>query len=292
MNASDALHPRHWLLQWSRGELAAQQWIKALIAVCLAFGLYCTLSSLAEGAMPRPALALLWGSWISTGLGLAGWAYLALQRRLATRPLARSAALLSVLLVLPIVLAFGERMIAVAYWQVDFTFTMEHALSRLPFSLLLLAAIELPLWIGTRDRPRAEQREPMAPTVSSSLAPSPALTPAPAHVSPRFRIATRSGLRVLDAAAITAVRSAGNYVEFIAGGDVLLHRETLANVERELAAHGMIRVHRSHLVRVGEVERIVKHRGNGWTLRLRDGSDVPVGRAFQSAVEQALVTRH
>ena len=287
MNALDLSNPRRWLLQWSRGELAPRQWIEALAAMTLAAGLYCTLSTLGFGDTPRPALSLIWGAWISTCLGLVGWSYLALQRRITERGW-RRAALLAALLTMPVLMALGERTLAMAYWNQAFTLQADHVLSRLPFSLLLLAAIELPLWIGTRYR---GSDSTLAAAAQPSPRPAaPASTSAP--VAPRFRIATRSGIRVLESCSIKAVRSAGNYVEFFAGGEVLLHRETLANVERELAAHGVMRVHRSHLVRIGEVERIVKHRGNGWTLRLRDGSDVPVGRAFQPAVEQALVTRH
>ena len=286
MNAHHLSNPRRWLLQWSRGELAPRQWIEALAAMTLAAGLYCTLSTLGFGDAPRPALSLIWGAWISTCLGLVGWSYLALQRRIAERGW-RRAALVAVLLAMPALMAIGERTLAMMYWQQPFLLQPEHLLARLPFSLLLLAAIELPLWIGTRyrtsDTPPAPPPAPLQATPSGTE---------PTPVPPRFRIATRSGIRVLDARAIVAVRSAGNYVEFVASGEVLLHRETLANIERELAAHGVMRVHRSHLVRIGEVERIVKQRGNGWTLRLRDGSEVPVGRAFQPAVEQALVTRH
>lgn len=296
MDASHRLDPRSWLRQWSRGQLATPHWLAALATLTLAAGLYCTLSSLSAGSLPRPALSLAWGVWISASLGLGGWAYLRLQQRLAERVRARRGALLLVLMAMPVLMAAGDRALAALYWGEAYLLTADHVLSRLPFSLLLLAAIELPLWMGTRGSPRDAEAATRPRASSPPPAPAPAIaveapgaaTPAP----PRFRIATRSGLRVLDAAAITAVRSAGNCVEFVAGGEVLLHRETLANVERALAAHGLMRVHRSHLVRVGDVERIVKHRGNGWTLRLRDGSDIPVGRAFQPAVEQALVTRH
>jgi DNA-binding LytR/AlgR family response regulator len=278
MNAPLALHPRRWLMQWSRGDLAPRQWLEALALLATVAGLYCVASSIGFGSLPRPGLALAWGAWLSVCLGIAGWTYLEVKRRMAVDDSPRRRALGLVLLALPLLMAVGERLLAALYWQDPFTLTADHALSRLPFSLLLLAAIELPIWI----RPRLDP-EPGHGAADADV-PLQSATPAPS-----FRIPTRRGVRVLAAADVNAVRSAGNYVEFFAHGEVLLLRETLSNIEAALAPHGFLRVHRSHLVRLSEIDSLQKHRRHGWSLRLRLGIDVPVGRAFQPAVEQALV---
>jgi hypothetical protein len=81
------------------------------------------------------------------------------------------------------------------------------------------------------------------------------------------------------AEAIDWVEAADNYVELHIGGRVAMRRMTLRNAERVLRKRGFIRVHRRFLVNGRKIAAI--HGANGdMVVRLVDGTELPVGRAF------------
>lgn len=74
------------------------------------------------------------------------------------------------------------------------------------------------------------------------------------------------------------VGAADNYVELHIAGRTLMRRMTMRQAERILAPHGFIRIHRRFLVNRARIERPGNdgHR----VIRLADGGELPVGRAF------------
>ena len=87
---------------------------------------------------------------------------------------------------------------------------------------------------------------------------------------------------------ILAVRSAGNYVEFLlADGRSPLMRATLAGVEAQLSPHGVARTHRSWLVNTGRIEAIDPARSGDFRLSLKGGIEAPLSRRFRPALKRA-----
>ncbi len=87
---------------------------------------------------------------------------------------------------------------------------------------------------------------------------------------------------------ILAVRSAGNYVEFLlADGRAPLMRATLAGVEAQLRPHGVARTHRSWLVNTGRIEEIEPARSGDYRLSLKGGIEAPLSRRFRPALKPA-----
>ena len=85
---------------------------------------------------------------------------------------------------------------------------------------------------------------------------------------------------------ILAVRSAGNYVEFLlADGRAPLVRATLAGVEAQLRPHGVARTHRSWLVNTGRIEEIEPARSGDFRLSLKGGIEAPLSRRFRPALK-------
>ena len=114
--------------------------------------------------------------------------------------------------------------------------------------------------------------------------------PRPAAVNPdegsTFDI--RDGAKVVRVRIedILAVRSAGNYVEFLlADGRAPLMRATLAAVEARLAPHGVARTHRSWLVNTGRIEEIEPARSGDYRLSLKGGIEAPLSRRFRPALK-------
>lgn len=94
----------------------------------------------------------------------------------------------------------------------------------------------------------------------------------------------RDGTRTvrLYPAEIDWAQAAGNYVELRGAFGSLLHRATLATLEKELAQHGFARVHRSRLVRTGAVRTIQTKPSGDFDITLASGERVGGSRRFRS----------
>ena len=105
------------------------------------------------------------------------------------------------------------------------------------------------------------------------------------------RIAIRSIRRVhlVDPAAVERVDADGDYVRIHTADGEYLFRETMQAMEERLAGEGMIRIHRSTLVRaeaIGEIQR----RDNGrYVAVLKDGTRRDVSRSGQERLAEAFV---
>jgi DNA-binding LytR/AlgR family response regulator len=87
---------------------------------------------------------------------------------------------------------------------------------------------------------------------------------------------------------ILFVRAADDYCEaHLADGRILLVTMTLAALHAALPGH-FLRVHKSYVVNSDHVVALSPRAGGGRTLKLSDGSSVPVGRAYRDSVEGGL----
>lgn len=73
--------------------------------------------------------------------------------------------------------------------------------------------------------------------------------------------------------------AAGNYIELWARNQRYLVRTTMAKLEELLAASDYVRIHRSHLVRVDQIERIRTHRSSNGDIHLRSGHTLPLSKS-------------
>lgn len=122
--------------------------------------------------------------------------------------------------------------------------------------------------------------------VSARLSPRPAVVAAPDTAEPAtFDIVDGARTWRTPVGEIVALRSAGNYVEFrLVDGAVRLMRTTLAELERGLAAHGFVRVHRSWIVNARRL-RLLEPSGSGdYRLSLDGGVEAPVSRRYPAAL--------
>lgn len=75
------------------------------------------------------------------------------------------------------------------------------------------------------------------------------------------------------------VRAAGNYVELRAAKRTIVHRSPIGSVERELADHGFVRIHRSTLVRRDRIARVRTE-----DVVLHDGTHLKIGKRYRAAL--------
>ena len=75
------------------------------------------------------------------------------------------------------------------------------------------------------------------------------------------------------------VRAAGNYVELRAAERTVVHRSPIGSIERELACHGFVRIHRSTLVRRDRIARVRTE-----DVVLHDGTHLKIGKRYRAAL--------
>jgi len=100
-------------------------------------------------------------------------------------------------------------------------------------------------------------------------------------------VSTGSREQRIGAEQICWVQGARNYAELHAGSAQYIMRSSMRELEEMLSAHGFIRIHRSYLVNRKQVDALQQRRGEV-LLRLRDGTELPVGRTYREQVAQNL----
>jgi DNA-binding LytR/AlgR family response regulator len=93
------------------------------------------------------------------------------------------------------------------------------------------------------------------------------------------------GHKQIQTSMIDKVEAEGDYMRvFIGEWSCLLH-VTMTRLANRLPSTHFIKLHRSSLVRVGFIERLV-HKGHRWTALLHDGSRVGIAKSHVRAVLQ------
>jgi two-component system LytT family response regulator len=105
---------------------------------------------------------------------------------------------------------------------------------------------------------------------------------------PGARLAVQSGERVviLRVAEIDWVEASGNYVSLHVGARAWLRRETIAQMEQRLMAHGFARIHRSTLVNIDRISELRSGEFGDASIVLCDGTVLRQSRGYSRALEQ------
>jgi two-component system LytT family response regulator len=90
---------------------------------------------------------------------------------------------------------------------------------------------------------------------------------------------------------IDRVAAAGNYVEVHAGGKVHLIRDSLTSFIAQLDPLEFLRVHRSHVVRLGFIAELRPLFHGDYELQLRDGTLLPLSRRYKALLPEAIRER-
>lgn len=85
------------------------------------------------------------------------------------------------------------------------------------------------------------------------------------------------GRRRVDRGAIDKVVAEGDYMRVHVGEWNCLVHQTMARLAEQLGEPEFLRLHRSFLVRIGFIDRLI-HEGRRWRARLRDGTEVRIAQ--------------
>lgn len=81
---------------------------------------------------------------------------------------------------------------------------------------------------------------------------------------------------------IQHLSAAGNYVDICARGQRYLLRAKLGELEEKLPGEDFVRIHRSHIVRVREIERIRVERSGSGIVHLRSGEQLAISKQYRA----------
>ena len=102
---------------------------------------------------------------------------------------------------------------------------------------------------------------------------------APGHRLRYLAVRKASEIRLVPVEEVVLIRGAGDYSELhTRDGSMHLHDKSLALLER-LLPERFLRVHRSYLVDVGEIESLRSEPGSRYFARLRSQREIPIGRS-------------
>ncbi|MDZ4698908.1 MAG: LytTR family DNA-binding domain-containing protein [Rhodothermales bacterium] len=102
--------------------------------------------------------------------------------------------------------------------------------------------------------------------------------PAPPRYMERIAVELRGQLRIVPVEQIDYINASGNYAYLNVGEEKLLVREQMQVLEERLPPDIFFRIHRSSIVRLNEIERLISNPGGDYAVRLRSGMLLKVSR--------------
>lgn len=99
------------------------------------------------------------------------------------------------------------------------------------------------------------------------------------HVLRRVLIRDGSGLHVLPLDEVDYIEAQADYVAFRHAGRDHLKAQRISELESQLDPRQFVRVHRSFIVNLRQLQAVERTEANGYVVRLRSGKRVPVSRS-------------
>jgi two-component system LytT family response regulator len=94
----------------------------------------------------------------------------------------------------------------------------------------------------------------------------------------RIAVETRGQVRVVPVGEIEYITASGPYAELHAGGRAHVIRERMQMLEERLDPAKFFRIHRSAIVRLDQIETLLRDPGGDYGVRLRSGVQLSVSR--------------
>jgi two-component system, LytTR family, response regulator len=94
----------------------------------------------------------------------------------------------------------------------------------------------------------------------------------------RIAVETRGQVRVVPVEEIEYITASGPYAELHAGGRAHLIRERMQTLEERLDPAKFFRIHRSAIVRLDQIETLLRDPGGDYGVKLRGGVQLSVSR--------------
>src|SRR6185369_14859315 len=110
----------------------------------------------------------------------------------------------------------------------------------------------------------------------------------PSNAINKIALPTMEGLQMIPIDSIVSCESDDNYTHFkLKNGKKLMVTRSLKEIEESLEQYSFIRVHRSYLVNLNEIEKYIK--GEGGYLVMSDGATIDVARNKKESLLRKLL---
>jgi len=104
----------------------------------------------------------------------------------------------------------------------------------------------------------------------------------------RFGVRVRGEVVFIKVSSIDWIAAAGNYVRLYAGTESHLLRDSLQNIATELDPAAFLRVHRSAIVNIERVKKLVPAADGSLSIVLHNATAIPLGPTYHAGLEEAL----
>lgn len=104
----------------------------------------------------------------------------------------------------------------------------------------------------------------------------------------RFAIRVRGQVLFVKSAAIEWIAAEGNYARLHAGDASYLIRESLQHLEQELDPELFVRVHRSAIVNIERVKKLIVGPDGAYSIHLQSDATVSLGPTYRERLEELL----
>lgn len=104
----------------------------------------------------------------------------------------------------------------------------------------------------------------------------------------RLLIKSPDRIAILNIDEIDWIESAGNYVRVHAGGQHLLHRETMVGMLERLDLSRFARIHRNCIINIERVVELIPHFNGDYIVRLKDGTRRTLSRRYRESLSAIL----
>lgn len=87
---------------------------------------------------------------------------------------------------------------------------------------------------------------------------------------------------------ISHIESAGNYVRYFIDGDCYLCRATISEVQKQLDATSLVRIHRSKIVNADRIRKICCNPGGEYLITLDNDLTITTGPSYRNQVRELI----
>ncbi len=119
---------------------------------------------------------------------------------------------------------------------------------------------------------------------SRSISPSP---PTPCWLD-HVWVPKMGGMVRIELAKVDSIEAEGDYCRFVIGVDTYLLHESLSRLEERLDPGHFIRIRRSLIVRLTEINEVTPASSGAWQARLRNGTVVRIGGTYWKGLKDTI----